>query len=197
MREGGVRLKALRMPEDVRSELSEGAGIIVEGRDSRETMLKTLHLLSECSVVIAVGDVVCRSLIHAGLLPDVCVIDGRTLRRDVSDAEVISEELFDEIVTACNPPGHITVEAMDALRSALSTARKGGRILIKVKGEEDLLALYALTLVKWGECIVYGMPGKGVGVMTADDALKRYAGEILSKFEEVSVTCSERGKDIE
>lgn len=184
-------MKALRMPEDVRGELSKGAGVIVEGRDFRETALKTLHLLSECNIVIAVGDVVCRSLIHAGLLPDVCVIDGRTLRRDVSGAEVIGEELFDEVVTVCNPPAHITVEAMDALRRAFSIARKGGRVLVKVEGEEDLLALYALTLVKHGECIVYGMPGKGVGVMTADDELKRYAGRILSKFEEVSVTCSE------
>ncbi len=184
-------MKALRMPESVRGELSKGAGIIIEGRDSRETALKTLHLLSECNLVIAVGDVVCHSLMHAGLLPDVCVIDGRTLRKDVSDAEMIGEELFDEVVTVCNPPAHITVEAMDALRSAFSIARRGGRVLVKVKGEEDLLALYALTLVKHEECIVYGMPGKGVGVMTADDELKRYASKVLSKFEEVSVTCSE------
>ncbi len=190
-----MRLKALRMPEDVRSELSEGAGIIVEGRDSGEIMLKTLHLLSECSIVIAVGDVVCRSLIHTGLLPDICVIDGRTLRRDVGDADVISEELFDEVVTVCNPPAHITVEAMNALKSAFSITRRGGRVLVKVKGEEDLLALYALTLAKRGECVVYGMPGKGVGVMTADDELKRYASKILSRFEEVSVTCSEWGRN--
>ena len=184
-------MKALRMPEDVRGELSKGAGVIVEGRDLRETALKALHLLSECSIVIAVGDVVCRSLMHAGLLPDVCVVDGRTLRRDISDADVIGEELFDEVVTACNPPAHITVEAVNALKRAFSIARRGGRVLVKVKGEEDLLALYALTLVKRGECIMYGMPGKGVGVMTADDELKRYASRILSKFKEVSVTCSE------
>jgi len=187
----GSRLKALRMPEGVRRELSEGAGVIVRGRDFRETVLKVLRLLDKCRIVIAVGDVVCSSLIHAGLLPDVCVIDGRTLRRDISVADVISEELFDDIVTACNPPAHITVEAMNALRKAIDTARRGGRALVKVKGEEDLLALYALMLVRHGECIVYGMPGRGVGVMAAEEGLRRYASEILSKFEEVSVECLE------
>ena len=184
-------MKALRMPEDVRGELSKGAGIIVEGRDPRETALKALHMLSECDIVIAVGDVVCRSLIHAGLLPDICIIDGRTLRKDVSDVKSVSEELFDEVTSVCNPPAHITSEAMDALRKALNIARRGRRVLVRVKGEEDLLALYALTLVRKGECIVYGMPKRGVGIMTADEKLRHYANEVLSRFEEVSVTCLE------
>ncbi len=183
-------MKALRMPEDVRNELSKGAGIIREGRDPRETALRALHLLSECSIVLAVGDVVCKSLIRAGLLPDVCVIDGKTLREDVSDT-AIGEELFDEITSVCNPPAHITSDAMNALRKALNTARKGKRTLVKVKGEEDLLALYALTLTRNSECIVYGVPKKGVGIMTADEKLRRYANEVLSRFEEVSVTCLE------
>jgi len=182
-------LKALRMPDDVRSELSKGAGVIVEGSKPRETALKALHILSECRTVIAVGDVVCQSLLHAGLLPDVCVIDGKTLRKDVSNAEVISEELFDNVVTACNPPAHITVEAMKALRDAINVSRRGGRVLVKIKGEEDLLALYALTLIEPGECIVYGMPRKGIGIMTAEDELKRHANRLLSRFKEVNVEC--------
>ncbi len=173
------------MPERLRSKLARGAGVVIESRgdevETAEIVVRDV-IGPSCELLIAVGDVICLSLIQAGVVPDACVVDGTTLRRHDVSIEAL-ECIFDKVFRVRNPRSLITEESIRCVRQCISLARGGVRCLILVEGEEDLLALPAILECLKGECIAYGLPGRGVGVMIVDNGLKKLAEETLNSFE--------------
>ena len=69
-----IKDKIYQVPERLRGVLSRGYGVVVEGSDRVEVARRILGLIVGRRVW-SVGDVVTRSLIDVGFLPDVAVID--------------------------------------------------------------------------------------------------------------------------
>lgn len=149
-------------------------------------MRKALEKLRECSKLIAVGDLVCYTIIENNETPDICVVDGKTKRTNKTPE--IREEMFSKIVRAWNPPGHITQDALNAIREALEALSKNQKTLIKVSGEEDLLALPLIAQSPKDSCVVLGIPDVGVGYVRVDKEARLRARDMLAKFHEVELT---------
>ncbi len=111
-------------------------------------------------MIIAVGDVVTYNIVNAGIMPDLAVIDGSTMREPcdhVLDLPVPE-------VKVSNPAGMITGDLIHAIEDAMNA----GPRLIRVDGEEDLAVIPAVRAAPDGACVLYGQPGEGVVVITVD-----------------------------
>ncbi len=169
--------------------LARGTEEVVVGSDPTQTMRKALENLRECFKLVAVGDLVCYTMIENSETPDICVIDGKTKR--TSKTPEIREEEFSKVIKAWNPPGHITQDAVNAVREAVEALSKDHKTLVRVLGEEDLLALPLITQLPENSCVVLGIPDVGVGYVRVSRETKKKAEEILSRFYEVEITPSQ------
>lgn len=179
-------LKALKLPEELRETLSRGTKDVVVGGDPTQTMRKALEILRECLRLVAVGDLVCHTMIENGKTPDICVVDGKTKR--TSKTPEVREDMFNKVARVWNPPGHITRDALNAIREAVEALSENQKTLIKVSGEEDLLALPLLAQSPEGSCVVLGIPDVGVGYARVNQEVRKKAEEILARFHEVEIT---------
>ncbi|HVT00719.1 MAG TPA: pantetheine-phosphate adenylyltransferase [Patescibacteria group bacterium] len=120
-------------------------------------------------VIISVGDVVSSDLVELGRQADLSIVDKKTKR--------IKNTAFkkqpDKIVR--NPKGTLKRSASEAIFECL----RDGKKVIKVIGEEDLLALSATLLAPLGSIVVYGMPDKGLVEVVVTEEKKK---EVLAFF---------------
>jgi GTP-dependent dephospho-CoA kinase len=124
--------------------------------------------------VYTVGDVVTHRLIQHGIIPDVAIIDGYSMRVPCQRGP----EGFDRCIRVRNPPGTITDELIRELDSAVSHPP----VLIYVEGEEDLAVIPLVIAAPEGVMILYGQPHEGVVLRTVDTAAKNEARSLLSVF---------------
>jgi uncharacterized protein (UPF0218 family) len=80
-----------------------------------------------------------------------------------------------------NPPGIITDELWDAIKTVFKNL-KNGPVCIEVDGEEDLASLAAIYLAPGGVTVIYGLPNKGVVVVKATTAHKQKVKEVLDRM---------------
>lgn len=125
-------------------------------------------------MIIAVGDVVTHNLVEAGILPDLSVIDGSTMR-EPCDRE---PDLPVPEIGVSNPAGMIT----GALIRAIEDAMHAGPCLIRVDGEEDLAVIPSIRAAPDGACVLYGQPGEGVVVITVDADARNKADKLFRLF---------------
>ncbi len=131
-------------------------------------------------MIVAVGDIVAKNLVSAGMEPKIVVIDGKTRRTEVGAGRFpgySSQPLT-------NPQAHIVEAVWEKLGAAFSSQRK---TVIEVKGEEDLLSIPAILLAPEGSFVVYGLPGEGMVVVRCDAAAKQHANDLLSRFQSVEI----------
>ncbi|HUU75300.1 MAG TPA: GTP-dependent dephospho-CoA kinase family protein [Methanoregulaceae archaeon] len=124
--------------------------------------------------VYTVGDVVTYHIIQNGIVPDLAVIDGHTMREPCNRSPAV----FTRRINAHNPPGSLTDEMIDALNEAV----KIPPVLLLVEGEEDLAVIPLVLCAPPGTVILYGQPGEGVVVCRVDDQARKKAEEMLSYF---------------
>jgi len=118
-----------------------------------ESMLRALDEMKPAKI-IAVGDVVTASLLESGRTPDLCIIDGKTIRsKSVGEIKTGFQEIKVE-----NPAGQITEE----LRNAVKKSVNAGNIKIFVVGEEDLAVLPVVEFAPLRSAVLYGQPNEGV-----------------------------------
>lgn len=122
----------------------------------------------------AVGDVVTHRLLARGIVPDLAIVDGRTMRTPCERIPEYQAHRF----RARNPPGTITEELVEAIREALEHPPA----LLVVEGEEDLAVLPLTLEAKEGGILLYGQPGEGVVLREITIGAKREARELLSRF---------------
>ncbi|KAF1078965.1 GTP-dependent dephospho-CoA kinase family protein [Methanogenium sp. MK-MG] len=130
-------------------------------------------VFADC-MIIAVGDVVTYNLVTAGILPDVAVIDGSTMREPCDHVV----DLPVPEVGVSNPAGMLT----GALIRAIEDAMNAGPCLIRVDGEEDLAVIPAVRAAPDGACVLYGQPGEGVVVITVDKNARDKADTLFRLF---------------
>jgi uncharacterized protein (UPF0218 family) len=171
-------LAPLRMPERLRIELSSKSfGTIFSGdpKANAEHVLKLIKSRHPPKVII-VGDFTLKVFSDSGFHPDLGIFDKRTKR-----SAFVGPNDFNEKIS--NPAGQITDEAVAAIRRLLSAPLPS---TLFVEGEEDLLALPAIVQAPKGSFIIYGLPGEGIVVVTADKKTKEKINDLISQFERTS-----------
>jgi len=178
-------LAIYRVNENTRTRLKHPFGQLLTGPPEKTTTrLAEIIARENPKKVIAVGDVVSHWMKYYGMEASVYVVDQRTLRKKI---DVPFVEGRKEVVVR-NPPGEITEEAFDTLKEALSSEE---RVVIRVEGEEDLLALPAAMLAADGSMIVYGQPLVGLVVIRVTPEARHEVRKLLE-----SMKVPARGKAI-
>ncbi len=163
----------MNIPKDVRIDYAIPRGEIVT-----ENIDRWIRDNLKDKKVISIGDVVTGSLIQNGVKPFVSVIDGRTRRNEFSHIDVIEELRECRVLKTVNPKGKLSLEAMEMICKVLSSKGEGVKCYaIIVDGEEDILALPALSCAPLNSVVLYGVPGVGIAAFFVDQ-LVRYMASI-------------------
>jgi len=125
--------------------------------------------------VYAVGDVVTHNLLDAGVVPEIAIIDGYTMRLPCTRLPLL---LAGRRLVARNPAGTIT----DELVGAIDDVVRDPPGVIFVDGEEDLAVIPLVLAAPPGVAILYGQPGEGVVLRIVDEPAKREAAAMLNCF---------------
>ncbi|MBN2250870.1 MAG: DUF359 domain-containing protein [Candidatus Altiarchaeota archaeon] len=159
------------LPEKIRNELKRPFGRLVSNLDEITGELKSGYLIS-------VGDKVTENLLERGILPDVCIYDGRTKRVEIPIPESVRDFGVEEIRVK-NPAGSLTGDAFKALSKAVASGKK---TRIVVEGEEDLLTLAAISRAPKDALVLYGQPDEGAVVIKVDAKIKKRVEKILEEM---------------
>jgi len=124
--------------------------------------------------VTAVGDVVSRATLLAGIAVDLRVIDRISMRKPTDHFNVKTEKTYH----VTNPAGVITKGSWEVVKRAM----KERDALILVDGEEDLLTLPCIAESPDNGIVVYGQPSQGLIVVTTTVDVKEEAKQILSRM---------------
>ncbi|HTY15722.1 MAG TPA: GTP-dependent dephospho-CoA kinase family protein [Methanoregulaceae archaeon] len=128
--------------------------------------------------VYSVGDVVTYRLTEHGVVPDIAVIDGHTMRSPCDRSPLINAHR----ISVTNPAGTLSDELLEGLRDALEHTPA----LVCVEGEEDLAVIPLVMIAPEGAIILYGQPGEGLVLRIVDPPAKQKAREMFSCFEDRS-----------
>ncbi len=161
-------IKDVKMPEKLAEEIRKPKGRIYE--------TITPEVLSKYHRIYVVGDYVTANVLKIGIMPKLIVIDGKVERKPF---EVKIPSSYKMLETR-NPAGHITVDAWNTIMKALSEEEN---FVVKVDGEEDLLAFPVTILGEEGAAMLYGQPGRGCVVVEINERNKRRALKLLHEFE--------------
>jgi len=164
--------RSRRIPDDKRELFKEPIGELINEND--------LKKLDKKRKLIAVGDVVSLTAVKNGTVPDVCIYDGMTERKEMTEFASFVENKGWKFVSINNPAGTITSDLVKAVENALS----GSESMIRVIGEEDLAVIPCILLSPKGTNIIYGWPGKGMMLITTDELIKKKTKELLEHTEE-------------
>ncbi|MDK2915576.1 MAG: GTP-dependent dephospho-CoA kinase [Euryarchaeota archaeon] len=157
----------LRLPEAHRSLFKRPFGTLYGSVDE---LLPRL----EGRPVYAVGDVVTHNLLAAGVVLEIAIIDGYTMRTPCTRSPLLQARRL----TVKNPPGTIT----DELEEAIEEAIRHPPAVIFVDGEEDLAVIPLVAAAPDGTAVLYGQPGEGVVLRLVDAAAKQVAASMLDVF---------------
>lgn len=162
--------------EEMKNRLREPIGELVTGRDSDEVTRRLKQLIENIKppIVIAVGDYVSNKLYQHNVKVDIYIIDGKIERIE----KPIHLPNLENIVEAVNEAGTITPSSAEKLHELIHSP-ESWPVVLKIDGEEDLLALAALLSSPENSVIVYGQPKKGAVLVRVDDCVKRKMLKII------------------
>jgi uncharacterized protein (UPF0218 family) len=170
---------AYKLTPALRDRLKKPFGRLYRGKGD-ECLREIIKGLKNPTKVISIGDVTTYYLLKAGIVPDMCIVDDRTMRLPV-ELEVkkgTAHESFKDVKVE-NPPGVITRELVDAIKDNMGSEKP---VRIFVDGEEDLAVIPACEYAPVGSVVLYGQPGEGVVAVTVTGEKKR---ETLSLMEQM------------
>jgi uncharacterized protein (UPF0218 family) len=124
--------------------------------------------------VAAVGDVVSRETLIAGIAVNLRILDHISMRRPTAAFNLKVRKTYH----VKNPAGVITLEAWETIKRSM----KDEEALIVVEGEEDLLALPCIAESPDNSLVLYGQPSKGLVVVQIGPEVKTEAGLILNRM---------------
>jgi uncharacterized protein (UPF0218 family) len=164
------------LPDDLRAKLKQPLGTLVRGSFA-ETMNKLKDMIQEerPPCIISVGDTVSKNLERNKILPQLSIIDNKSMRRTTRPLP----SKADKTLHVRNAKATITDEAIVAIRDSL---RGDGRVRIVVDGEEDLLTLVAILYAPDNSFVVYGQPYEGIVVTKATQSKKTEISGILERM---------------
>ena len=155
--------------------LRQPLGHLISGEPNKTMpQLKSLSKKIHPVKVTAVGDIVSRETLRAGIPVNLRIIDHISMRRPSASFEIKAAKSY----RVKNPAGVITQEAWDTIKLAM----KDSDALIIVEGEEDLLTLPCIVESPDNSLVLYGQPSQGLVVVETNLDSKNSAGHILSRM---------------
>ena len=162
-----------------RSDLKSPKGDVFHVKDGPPEQRVVERIQNECpTIVIAVGDVTCATILDEGYTPEVCVIDGITKR---GPYERIFKEDIEYLVY--NPPATLYPETWSAIDTAI---HDGLHSVVNVEGEEDLMGFPAVLLAPDNSVMLYGQPDVGIIWVPVNQNNKELARTLLNKMPIIS-----------
>jgi GTP-dependent dephospho-CoA kinase len=125
-------------------------------------------------MVIAVGDVVSRETLKAGVRVRIRIVDNRSMRKDLATSSYAAKKEY----RVRNPPGVITDEARQIIREAVREEES----VILVEGEEDLLVLPVILEVPDQSLVLYGQPHEGLVAVTVTPEKKKEVARMMERM---------------
>jgi uncharacterized protein (UPF0218 family) len=166
----------LSLPVEAREAMRRPLGPVILGVNLG------LHL-KRSDTIVTVGDMVTLTLVDDGYPVAMALFDFKTLREEGEDFRERLGKIKGDRTRVRNPPATITKDLWDALAVAYEKVKGGERVLLEVEGEEDLAALPAIMLAPDGAKVLYGMPGRGIVVVSCNRASRRLARGLLELME--------------
>ncbi|MFW9995374.1 MAG: GTP-dependent dephospho-CoA kinase family protein [Candidatus Odinarchaeota archaeon] len=175
--------KSLELPFELRNEFKTPVGkLYIEESGFKPEERVSALLKDKKQPTIVVGDVCALTLGQAGFFPSIAIIDNKTLRYQQTDSYLPDYDPR-ATITATNPAGQVTHEAVNAIQRGLVFYGKLKKtILVKIEGEEDLLVLPATILAPSGSHVIYGQPGEGIVVLEVTHSIQKHFTELLERF---------------
>ena len=124
--------------------------------------------------ITAVGDVVSRETLVAGIDVNLRILDYISMRRPTAAFKLKVKKTYH----VKNPAGAISLEAWETIKRAM----KDEEALIVVEGEEDLLALPCIAESPDDSLVLYGQPSKGLVVVETNPKVKSEASLIMNRM---------------
>jgi GTP-dependent dephospho-CoA kinase len=163
------------LPKALQDELKQPLGRLVD-----EPTL--LSLLRHESYIVSVGDRVTYTVLSQGIQPSVCIVDFILERHPYAPMmKTVISGYGTTVVRVRNPPGTISDELWTALVDVFVHPERFP-VRVEVQGEEDLAALAAIALAPGGATIIYGLPNRGVVVVTATPEHKKKINNVLQRM---------------
>ncbi|MEM1586534.1 MAG: GTP-dependent dephospho-CoA kinase family protein [Candidatus Bathyarchaeia archaeon] len=161
----------------LRDYLKKPIGLLIKGqtRDVLEAISKIIKD-NKPSKIIAVGDIISRSLLEGGLRVDVFIVDNRSMRKPIEPINYGANK----ILRLSNPAGTITKASWQVIREAINS---NGPAEVLVDGEEDLLTIVAVLLAPDNSIVMYGQPGEGAVIINVNKKAKEKMYEIIGRME--------------
>ncbi|MBO8181770.1 MAG: DUF359 domain-containing protein [Archaeoglobus sp.] len=175
--------RGLKLPESLRAFLAKPHGRLYRGK-GLETIQK-IEELGKHTPLVCVGDMVSYYAFKAGFIPDMVIIDLKTVRGELDSEKVsfIKSRIEDyEKRRVRNPPAFLTPELTSILAESVKELGKK-KIALVVEGEEDLATLALVYLLPYNSLILYGQPGEGVVALVVTREQKNIIPGILEKME--------------
>lgn len=157
----------LVLPDNLRPELQKPLGVVLTSIKERKA-----------ACIIAVGDVTAKTLLDAGIQPELAIIDNKVERKPYTDAKKLLNTFIYRYIEVKSGPGFIAEKAIALIKESMKTPGT----VIEVDGEEDLLALPAIVYAPPGAIVYYGQPQKGIVEVHVTKKTKRIAVALLSQF---------------
>ncbi|MFZ2206959.1 MAG: pantetheine-phosphate adenylyltransferase [Microgenomates group bacterium] len=135
-----------------------------------------------CPMHISIGDVITGELQKTRITPIISIIDGKTQRKALNDAELKNIKKKD-CLYALNEKGMIQTSAIKTLNSLFDIGQHKATKQLFIEGEEDLLTLPAILLAPLGSYVWYGQLGKGAVCVHVTEKKKEKVYNLLKRFE--------------
>lgn len=168
--------KTLLLADKLRAKLKKPLGLLVRNFDAFAPTLDPSRLAT-------VGDVVTLSANTLSLKHHISIVDfhvGRKKRfSNLSELGFLGSET---VRKANNPAGQLTSSLFTTATAIFQRADFLKRIVVVVRGEEDLSVLPLALSAPLGFTILYGQPGEGVVVVPVTEESKEYIGRIVRGF---------------
>jgi len=166
--------KKIVFTEEAKRILRKPAGELITGDpDHVSERIKRIVEREKPSLVIAVGDYVSAKLRERNARVNLYVIDGKIERRRV---ELFKAEGM-RVVKARNEAGTLNPDAVKRLHEILQERLE--ETVLRIEGEEDLMTLAAILSAPERSMIIYGQPGRGCVIVRVNEAIRKFAVEVL------------------
>ncbi|MDD1720406.1 MAG: GTP-dependent dephospho-CoA kinase family protein [Euryarchaeota archaeon] len=170
------------LDDTLRAELQKPFGDVCSEENCTEK-------LTTYKTILTVGDITTYRVMVSGIVPDICIIDGITMRRRVPDT--IRDAINSEprtVYEVDNPPGTISRQLINAVSRAVSKISLHERARIVVHGEEDLAVIPAVMAAPEGTAVVYGQPNEGMVIIAVTAEKQQDAEHLLRKIQKATLT---------
>lgn len=187
IRNGEIDSKGnLILPDSLRPELQQPLGKMLTDKEHIKDALAS----HAGALFITCGDVATKTLLQAGAMPTLAIVDWRVERKPYTKYKKEIIAAYPTITRIASGPGYIAKAALDAI-SAWGKAPVP--LLLEIDGEEDLLTIPALAAAPVGSILYYGQPagelwacgpihGGGLVEVVVTHQKKQEAEELLTRF---------------